>query len=46
VNADRKPEVWVVIGVRDGEAEDASLELLAEGRYPWIADFETKYGMA
>jgi electron transfer flavoprotein alpha subunit len=33
VNVDTKPEVWVVIGVRDGEAEDASLELLAEGRH-------------
>jgi electron transfer flavoprotein alpha subunit len=33
VNADKKPEVWVVVGVRDGEVEDASLELLAEGQH-------------
>ena len=32
MNAEKKPEVWVVLGLRDGEVEDASLELLAEGR--------------
>ena len=32
VNAEKKAEVWVIIGLRDGEVEDASLELLAEGR--------------
>lgn len=32
VNGEKKTEVWVVIGLRDGEVEDASLELLAEGR--------------
>jgi len=32
VNVEKKAEVWVVIGLRDGEVEDASLELLAEGR--------------
>jgi len=32
MNVEKKPEVWVVIGLRDGEVEDASLELLAEGR--------------
>jgi caffeyl-CoA reductase-Etf complex subunit CarE len=32
VNVEKKVEVWVVIGLRDGEVEDASLELVAEGR--------------
>ena len=32
VNEEKKVEIWVVIGLRDGEVEDASLELVAEGR--------------
>jgi electron transfer flavoprotein alpha subunit len=32
MNGERKPEAWVVVGLRDGEVEDASLELLAEGQ--------------
>ena len=32
MNGEKKPEIWVVIGLSDGEVEDASLELLAEGR--------------
>jgi electron transfer flavoprotein alpha subunit len=32
MNVEKKPEVWVVVGLKDGEVEDASLELLAEGQ--------------
>lgn len=32
MNAEKKPEVWVVVGLKDGEVQEASLELLVEGR--------------
>jgi len=32
MNVEKKREVWVVVGLGDGEVEDASLELLAEGQ--------------
>jgi electron transfer flavoprotein alpha subunit len=32
MNVEKKPEVWVVVGLKDGEVQEASLELLAEGR--------------
>jgi electron transfer flavoprotein alpha subunit len=32
MNVEKKPQVWVVVGLKDGEAQEASLELLAEGR--------------
>jgi len=32
MNVERKPEVWVVVGLKGGEVQEASLELLAEGR--------------
>jgi electron transfer flavoprotein alpha subunit len=32
MNVEKKPEVWVVVGLKGGEVQEASLELLAEGR--------------
>jgi len=32
VNGEKKPEVWVVVGLKDGDVQEASLELLAEGQ--------------
>ena len=32
MNGDKKAEVWVIVGIKGEEVDDASLELLAEGR--------------
>ena len=32
MNGGKKPEVWVVVGLKDGDVQEASLELLAEGQ--------------